>query len=551
VELSDHNHRALPREYVFPLALGVLFAVLGSLPYVYAWRTTPPGEHFMGFVGRGTPGANGYLMFARQVMDHGHLMVNQYAPQPTPHTYFNLEWWVFGKSAKLTGLGLMGAFHLWRVLSALGYCCAVYFLASRCLGTVGMRRLALALITFGAGLGWVVWLLSRGTGLDLGEPLDLRGVCIPAYLVNKPHFIRAGLFAALKYGLLIAGEQTGRRRYFVYSGLAALAHAALHPYPIPETCLVYAAFPALLCLCDGRFSLARFKPYVLAGAFLIPAIAHYAWLLHDDTLGMAGWSRQSLFLLETLIWIGIPSVALLGWFLATGFDLARVRAARPSTLLLVLWLFTAWLLVNAYPCFNAGHEAAVYCYTVAPVLLFLIGPGAAFRRWARERGWTDARLAAAGALLVVACTPSAVYAHARFYTGLHRVDPDAPWRYYLSDPLYASIAWLGENTPHGSVVLASPATAQFIPRMTHNRVVSGHDMLSPHYHQRNGDIWRFFHSPGEEGHKRWLVRSNHVDYVLTGPFEGEQAIAPGAFPWLEQVHEDRGVRVYRVLRDAG
>lgn len=543
---DTHEPRVAWREYLFPLGLGLLMAALGTVPYVYAHLTTPQGEHFMGFIGRGTPGANGYFMLARQVQDAGHLMTNQYSPQPLPQTYFNLEWWLFGKCAKLTRLGLLGTFHLWRVLTALGYCAAIYFLASRCLASVRMRQLALTLITLGAGFGWIVWMLSQLLGHDLGEPLDIRGVCIPGYLVNKPHFVRAGLFAALKYGLLITGEQTGRRRYFLLSGLAALVHAEMHPYPLPETCLVYALFPMLLCLREGRFRLTRFTNYILAGAMLLPTIVHYAWLVHDDTLGMAGWTRQSLFVLETLLWLGLPATAICVYFLATGFDIARIRSARPSTLLITLWLFIAWILVNAYPFFNAGHEAAVYCYTAAPVLLFVIGPVAAWHRWTRRRGWPWARGTLAAALLVLACMPSSVYVYTRFFRDLHRSVAPAPWRYYLPDALYQSILWLDANTPAGAVVLANPATAQFIPRMTHNRVVSGHDMLSPYYHQRNGDIARFYQLTGEEGQKRWLIRSNHVAYVMLGPFEKTENLFPEQHPWLALVHEDRDVRIYRV-----
>ena len=98
------------------------------------------------------------------------------------------------------------------------------------------------------------------------------------------------------------------------------------------------------------------------------------------------------------------------------------------------------------------------------------------------------------------------------------------------------------------MILAGPATAQFIPRMSHNRVVSGHDMLSPNYHARNIDIWRFYHTPDEDGHKQWLVRTNHVDYVIFGPFEG-QTVTPREHPWLELVHVDRDTRVFRVDRD--
>lgn len=536
------------REYLFPLAIGLFFVALGTLPYLYAYQTTPEDSTFMGFVGRGTPGANGYLMFAKQVRDGGHLMENQFSPKPLPRAYFNLEWYVFGKFSGLTGLSLIATFHVFRVLTVLGYVCAVYFLASCCIAHVGLRRLAVSLITLGSGLGWPLWIAGRVSGFDFPESIDLRGVCVPGHLVNKPHFIRAGLFAALKYGLLLRGEQTGKRRYFVASGLAALAHASLHPYPLPTNYLVYAGFPAVLCLRDGHFSLARFKNYALAGLILFPAVLYYAWMAHTNVLGMEGWTRQSLFLVETLVWLGIPAVAVVVYFLGTGFTVERIRTARPETLLIVLWLVMAWFVVNLYPYFPAGHESAIYPYMIAPALLLVLGPVPAWRRWARARGWPWARGTLAACLLVLACMPSSVYVYTRFFRDLHHTPRHMPWRFYLPNSLLDAMAWLDKNTPKGSVVLASPETAQFIPRLTHNKVVAGHDMISPNHHQKAADIWRFYHAPGDAGFKDWFAAKNRVKYVLLGPFEDPgTGLAPEELDWLKPAYESRGVRVFRVV----
>lgn len=558
-EISRNRGASGPREYFFPLALAAAFVVLGSLPYLYGHWTAPEDARFMGFVGRGTAGANGYLMLARQVADGGHLMQNQYTPEPTPHTYFNLEWWLFGKCARVTGVSLVGVFHLWRVLTVVAYFLALYWFAGLCLGTRGARRFAVLLIAFGTGFGWLVWTANRFTGLALPPSLDLAGVCVPGYLVNKPHFMRAAVFALLKYGLLLRGEQTGKRGYFALSGLAALGHSVVRPYHLAETYLVYAALPLVLAWRDGRLDARRAGNYALAGAVLLPAVAYYGWMAFENTLGMAGWRRQSLFLLQLVLWLGWPFLVACGYFVARGFAPGRVRAASTPAILLGLWLFTAWLLLNTFPYFPAGQELAWYALATVPPIAVLMGPWVETRDWLRGRfPGLSARLERPRAIrllaaaLLLAALPGTVYVWANLFRDLHRTRPEAMWRYYLDTSVLETVAWLGAREhPDPPVLLATPATAQFVPRIADVRVVCGHDMLSPHFYQKQRELARFFRLAGEPGYKRWLIDRYHVGYVLVGPEEQ----AAGDFdadrlPWLRQVYSAGEVRLYAVVAEA-
>ncbi len=558
-ETSRIRGPAPPREYLFPLALAVAFVVLGSAPYVYGYWTAPEGTEFMGFVGRGTPGANGYLMLARQVADGGHLMQNQYTPAPTPYTYFNLEWWLFGQCARVSGLSLMGVFHVWRVLTVLAYFAALYWFAGLCLPTRGMRRYAVLLVTIGTGFGWIVWGVNRFLGLDLPLPADLGGVCVPGYLVSKPHFMRAAVFALLKYGLLLRGEQTGKARYFALSGVAALGHSAIRPYHLPETYLVYALLPLLLCWKDGRLDLRRLGRYALAGLVLLPAVAYYAWMAWENTLGMAGWQRDSLFLLQLALWLGWPFVVLCVYFLLRGFAPERVRAAGVPALLLGLWLLIAWLLLNTSPYFSAGQELAFFALTTVPPIAVLLGPWREARGWLAGRApglaaWLEApgRARLLAAALLLAAMPGTIYVYANFFRDLHRERPGSIWRYYLDDSVAGAVQWLGvQGHETAPVLLASPATAQFVPRLADVRVVCGHDMLSPYFAQERGYVERFYRDTADVGYKRWLAERCRVDYVLVGPEERALgAFDAPAIPWLEPVFTQDDVTLYAVHRSA-
>ena len=545
--------RLHPRELLFPLLLGLAIAAVGSLPYWHGYATQGEDEVFMGFVGRGTPGANGYFSFARQAAEGHLLFVNQMTPEPGPRAYFSLQWLAFGLFSKWTGLSLAATFHVGRVLTVLLFVLAAYYLAGQCLDRPFQRRLAVSLTVLGAGFGWVVWLVNKAAGADLPFPLDIRGVSVFGYLVNNPHFIRAGLFAALQYAFLLRGEQTGKLRYFLLSGLANEGHSLIRPYHVPETILVYGLFPVFLCLVERRFDARRFLNYGAAGLVALPGMVYIVVTTLQNVLGMAGWYRQSLFLIEQVLWMGLPFLAVCIY--AALFGMTRARQARRSDLLLAYWIACAWLLTHAFPYFNAGHENELYPLALAAPILLLRGPLPLLHAGLGERAPRVAeafsrkrvqRLAAVA--LVLACMPSSAYVYARFFNDLHA--PVPPYRYYLDYGTHRALEWLADNARESEVVLASQETSQFVPRMTACKVVTGHDMLTAHYGEKNGLVWRFLHIPGEDGFKQWIARRFNVRYVVCGPEERSPGgMNPQDHPWLREIFRADRTTVYRVSLD--
>lgn len=533
------------REYWFPAVLAAVIFLAGTAPYFYAYWSTPPGERFMGVVGRGTPGANGYFMFSRQAQEGFQLMENQCTPEPLPRTFFNLEWWSLGKIARWTGLSLIMVFHLERLVAVFGLLFSVYYLASLSLDTVYQRRLAVALIGLGSGLGWTIWVANHGLGMSLIIPRDLKGVCISGYLINKPHFIRAVICAVLKYAFLLQGARTGKTRYFVYSGLMALTHSAMQPYHIPDTYLVYAAYPVLLNVRAGSWSWARFKNYMVAGAVFSPAVLYYAWMAYDGTLGMSGWERKPGFLIEYVFWIGwtfLAVAAVFPW-------LMRLRTAKDSTLLLGLWILAAWLMCNLYPYWGAGQEAAFYPFHVVPPILAVGGPLAwgigALRRRPAWAVVTRRTALAAGVALVGVSMPSTAIVYAQMFTTAHSGTPD--WTYYLDEDYFRTLEWLHAHDSSNGVVLASPAGSQFVFRMTRHKTVTGHDMLTARYEEKNALVHRFYSQAGDEAFKQEFVRRFSVRYVLYGDLERRLgAFTPDAYAWLRPVHTQGSTVLYAV-----
>jgi len=533
------------REWLFPAVLALAFIAIGSLPYSYGYDIAPEDSEFMGFVGRGTPGANSYLAFARQAAEGRNGFTNLYTPASPGGAYYNPEWWVMGRAAQWAGLSLIAAFHVGRALSVLAFALAAYYLCAVSLRGVGRRRAALLLITCGTGLGWVLYAVNAGLGTSLALSLDAQGVNIFGHLVNKPHFIRAGVFAALQYAWFIRGEQTGRTGYFALSGLAAAGHSLIRPYHIPEALLFLLLYGVLRVWARPENGMRLGFQLGLCALCHGPVILWHALVYLKNPLGLHALDAwNSVFFLPLLLWLGLPFAALCGFVLWQGYRRAPVDWR--ATPVLALWLLTALLLAQCHPYFQWGVES-YFPWVLAPPILFLRHVWPRLEKLHRITGLPPWLRGAAMAAIAAAVFPGTLLTYGKFFADLRH--PESPWQYYLDRGTGTAIVWLGEHASERGVVLASHDTSQFIPRLANLRTVTGQDVLSANYRQHNAWVARFFQSPGDDGFKAWLCRELGVTHVIAGPFE--RAIAGAHFTpprWLEPLRTFGETTVYAVWR---
>jgi len=538
-------------EYRFPAVLAVLFVVGGTIPYCYGYLNACPGTRFMGLIGRDVPSANAHLMFARQSQEGYHLFENRLTGEELPRSYVNAEWWLLGKVARRTGFSMIAVFHIGRVISVALFMFAAYYLISQCVDTAFQRRFALALMAFGSGFGWILWLASKVSNFTYPYLLDLDGVTPFGYLISNPHAVRMHALAMLTFAFLLAGERSGKRRFFILSGLCALAHANMRPYGIPETYLIFFLFPMLLCLKERRFSLVRVKNYAIAAAFPIIQVLYYVHLMNSNALGsiIEGVDAKPPFFLDYIIWLGPPF--LLIFFGFEGFT--RLRRMRSSSLMLVLWIVLSFLISESYPYLRWGFEACFALFLVPPILAtagplrvihrFVINSSLA-SRVVRARVSADVFKRVAASLFIAFCSLSSVIAYGRMFTRLR----NCPHPYYVTDDLYDSLVWLDQNTEPEQVVLACPGTGTYVPRVGGNKTFTGHYCATLNSDEKNRLADRFFARRGDEGFKKELIDKYRIRYVLFGPHEKRPGGAvPSDHSWLKQVYSRGDVAIYEVV----
>ncbi|HPC18332.1 MAG TPA: hypothetical protein P5318_18405 [Candidatus Hydrogenedentes bacterium] len=528
------------REWIFPAAIAVFFVLAGSIPYSYGYSHAKPGTRFMGFIGRGALHSHGYNMFIRQAQEGNHLFENKLTPEPLPRRYFHPEYWIVGKLARWTGLSLEAIFHVHRIAAVLALVFSIYFLAAQCLDTVFQRRLASGLILFGAGLGWIGW-AYRHMGLPAIPPghaappivmRDIEGVTHFGYLMNKPHFMLAGAFIALAFAFAAAGEREKRTGPFVWCGLFALANVMVRAYAIFEIALVFAAFPLVLNVRDGRWDWSRIGRFALAGSFLAPAVAYYAYLSVTHTLGAGGYEVPPGRFLEYAIWYGIPFLLALLYFTGPG----HFRAMDPALLLMTLWWMFGFLIAQAYPLVRAGEESAFYSFVMVSAILVAAGP--------LRLDWMPRRTAALAAIVfVLACSLSNGIVYARFFTRLDTQSDD----YYLDNDTHAAMKWLEQNTARGDLVFSGPVTCPILSAVAGNKTFTGHDYLTTRRWEKDTMARRFFEQRDDVSFKRQLLSQYRVRYILEGAWERRLGgFNAAALPELERVFALPNAAVYRV-----
>lgn len=561
--------------FAFPLVLALAIAVLGTFPYIYGYWSADGGNRFMGFVGRGVFGPNGYFMLARQAQDGLDLFENLSTPEPLPRVFFNLEWWLFGRMARWMGLQLIAVEHIWRIGTVFLFVFAAYYLVRQCLETEFQRRFALALMVLGSGFGWVLWLVSKLAVLLLPAlrahtqafdgnmvlfkdqlfplSLDMSGISVPIELINQPHFLRAQAFAALMAGLLIAGETTGKRRYFAGAGLAALAHAIIRPFNVPEMYLIFLLYPLLLAARDKHLDWKRVVNYAIPALIVLPQVVYYAWLAYVGALGATGPKWQPGLFVDHILWLGLPFLLIFLW----SPGLAWLPYAKPSSILLALWLILAFLIEQAYPYYKPGQEAAAAAYWTVPAILATAGPfrylykwlcGSAVLRRLTNLDFSSIRFKRVAATsVVVFCMPSVVIAYVMLFTALR----DHPVPHYLGEDTYAAMKWLEANARKHDTVLSSIETGQLIPRIAGIKVYLGHYMITKDSAGKQEDVKRFYGTRGDDTFKQQVIADNRIRYVLLSPSEHrDNGMNPADHRWLVPRFKQGLAELFEVVPNA-
>ena len=511
------------KEYRWVLLVTLALVVASSLPYLVAWAATPEGAHFTGLLVNPLDG-HSYIAKMRQGLDGAYRFRLPFTPEPQDGAYLFLLHLALGHLTRCTGLPLIWIYHGARVLAG-GILLLVAYRFILSLGWErGQRRLALLLLAFSSGFGWLALLLGYPSA-DLWVPEAFVFYSI----LDTLHFpLAIALMLLIFMALARPGREPGWRETLVAAG-ASLGLSVVQPFGVIPVYAALAVWLMLRWLRDRRIEWRRVGWTAAAGLVAV-AYPLYGLLAIRADPALAAWSAQN----QT------PSPPLWDWLLSFGLltvlavpGVATVARRRSDGDLLALaWVIAAG--VGMYVPLALQRRLALGLQ-VPLVLLATSGWWQVIRP--RLRGRLRRPLTTA---LVTFSALTNLFLMAMFILGAVSGEP----RYYLSDGEWQALTWLREQVDHDRVVLCAPQTGMFVPAWAGQRVVYGHPFETVDAERRKAQVEAYWAGEMSLVERGSFLEKNSVGYVLVGPRELD--IGHWTLDIGKLVFEAGDVRIYEV-----
>ncbi len=467
---------SMRRASVF-VALGLLFLLVQSLPFVLAGSAADGQHQFAGFLLNPTDGFS-YLAKMRQGFDGQWSFTLPYTAEPGDGAAINLYYLFLGHLARIAGLGLAFTFNLARLLGAAGLCAALYRLLVATLPEA-QRSWAFGLALFGSGLGWLAVLFG--------------GFTSDFWVAEAYPFLASFANAHFPLGLalqvyVITPTATPRPAAWA---LASLALVAVYPFGWAVAVGVLLATVAL-----ARVWGQAVRSQGLQAAWVLLAGLPYAlyalWSVSTHPV-LAGWNSQNLTPAMP-VWDFVISFSPVLLLALPGLYFAWKQRSLP------LGVLAAWLLA----CIVLLHMPLGLQRRLISGLYI---PAAVLAVYAAARIFAAAPARWVLIVIVLLALPTNLFV---LLGAVQAARAQGPALYLHADEL-AAYAWLDEQAAPGALVLAPERNSLHLPAFADVHVWYGHPFETVQAEQRRGELNAFFADPA--GHAEFL-RRHGFEYVL-------------------------------------
>ncbi|MCL4560422.1 MAG: hypothetical protein M1281_07400 [Chloroflexi bacterium] len=497
------------RRWVLYFALVVM--AVTTVPYLIAFATAGSSWRFTGFV-FGVDDGNSYIAKMLSGQAGAWLFRTPYTTFPQNGVLTFLPYILLGKLASPPALHeqLVVLFHIFRFGAGIALIYATYDFISILISEPNRRRLALAVIILGGGLGWLLILVGGSNWLG-SMPLDFYSPESFGFLeiYGLPHLAlaRALLFWGLVQYLSPFDEQSEKRKS-IQGGLLWFLATLIQPLTIATGIVVLLMHLGITGFWQYRqktlSKVEGWKPWsiymrraVIMAAFAFPIIAYTLITSIVDPF-MVAWTRQNIILSPNFF----HYLAAYGLLIPAAFLGARKIFASDKSR---GFLLAGWILVFpvlAYAPYNLQRRLPEGVWAVWAILAVIGIEGVHYKR-----------IHLSTALWLV--FPSTlILLVGGIFSILHPQEP----LFQPADQV-AVFDYLTAHAAPGDVVLTAKPSGNALPAWAPLRVIVGHGPESINQDAISQTVASFYSNGISDNARMEILKTYHIRYILYGPHE--------------------------------
>jgi len=535
-------------EILWATAWALLVLSLTGLPYLLGCYLSSPEMHFGGFVIAVEDG-NSYVAKMGQGARGEWLFHLPYTSEDHDGAILLTFHLLLGKLARLSGLSLVNAYHLARLLCGLLLLWMVYVFISYFVPFVALRRIAFLLVCLSSGLGWL--LVALGLLSDIPIDFLLPEAFTFLLIYAFPHLALARTLMLGMFILTLIAFRRNRLLWAILAGVACFLVGLIVPFYVGVVYVVLGSY--LLALLWKR----RQIPWRELGLTAIVVFISSPVLLYNGYVFWTNpifrvWAEQNLILSpHPLHYIsGYAIVALL----AIGGIGYVLRRSESEGLFLVSWVLVVppllYIPFNLQRRLIEGFQIPL-CILASLGLAHYVLPAVTrsglTRSLTRFQRYTRPKLRRFVTTAIILLTiPSNLLLIA---TSLIQVSRLSPPIFHERMELEA-MDWLAAHTRPSDTVFSSYKVGNYIPARAGNRVFLGHGPETIYVEEKENIVRQFFQAQTSDACREEILSEYNIAYLFYGP--AERALGdfqPATRPYLEETFTNGRYTIYAVNLD--
>ncbi len=545
------------KKVIFALALFILAPTFISL--IFGMKNAPVTKEGspMVFLGRRNLNSQDtatYYSFIEQAKQGKILFENLYTTETPNPSFFRPSYLLIGNFARLFNLSPPVAFHFARIPLGILFFAAVYFLFSFFIKKKSHIFLALTILAFSSGLGFILggtmpqssdlWIPESNTFLSLSD---------------SPHFIFSQTLMILIFASFLWLLKTNDKRLLFLGGLSSALLAFEHPFDLPIIALTFILFIATFLLSENRVP----KKYLLTSfILLIPSlfgIINYYFLLNAPAI--SSWSNQNVMLspdiLNYIVGLGILiPLAFLGLIHLLKSNNQDIKEF--GSFLLLSWILATAILLYAPVVFQRRFIEGIHIplsLLAAFGIIFLSETFEDFIKLYQSKSKHKAKTQFPGvfrymiAFIIIVILSLTNVKSIISDLQIFSKDKADDYYYYILPQETEAFSWIEKNMPEDKIILSSWFYGNLIPGFTGHKVYLGHKVQTIDFEKKNSFMYSFFKDLSDKERLQFL-KEQKIDYLFFGKddyFLRLGNFKPDSKDYLKNVYENKGVSIYKTI----